>query len=92
MYGKGGDPSAILSPFPGAAVKLLDCVWKMAVPLRYMIWPPTVPEWKDLVADDGQGVKRPKKEWGGRVAAGDAVFWIWMNACEWLVICLCGWW
>ncbi|KAL9071760.1 MAG: hypothetical protein Q9161_004024 [Pseudevernia consocians] len=89
MYRKRRDPSAILCPFPGAVVKLVGCVWKMAVPLRYMVWPPTVPEWKDLVADDGQGVKRPRKEWDGR-GAGNAGFWVGMNACEWLVICLCG--
>lgn len=91
MYRKRSDPSAILSPFPGVAIKLVDCILKMAVPLRYMIWPPTVPDWENLVAEDEDGVKRPRKDWDAGVA-GNAVFWIGMTACEWLVICLCGWW
>ena len=59
--------------------------------MRYMIWPPTVPDWKDLVVEDEEGVKRPRSDWEGGVA-GNAMYWIWMNACEWVFICLCGWW
>ena len=89
-YRKCSETSAIFSPFPGIWIKLIDCVFKMAVPLRYMIWPPTVPDWNDLVVEDEEGVKRPKREWE-RGGVGNATFWVWMNACEWVVICLCGW-
>lgn len=89
-YRKCGDPSAILSPFPGTWIKLIDCIFKMVVPLRYMIWPPTVPDWNDLVVEDEEGVKRPNREWE-REGVGNATFWFWMNACEWVVIYLCGW-
>ncbi|KAL9103484.1 MAG: hypothetical protein Q9163_001480 [Psora crenata] len=55
-------PSAALSPFPGAMVKLASSILKVTVPLRYMLWPPTVPQRDKLLEEDGRGVRRPKTE------------------------------
>ena len=42
--------------FPGARVKLVGLAAKVALPVGYMIWPPDLSEWVDLVAEDGGGV------------------------------------
>ena len=34
---------ALPSLFPGAMIKLLVCIWRVSVPLRYILSPPTVP-------------------------------------------------
>jgi hypothetical protein len=92
--------SAASFPFPGALLKLLDALSKAAVPLLYMLDPPTVPEREELMElDEVAGVRRPKKRKekdSGRVDAGsaDVVGWPWMEVVELaLVCCWCGrWW
>ena len=74
--------------FPGAMVKLLGCVWKVLVPVRYMIWPPTVPERADLVREDDKGVKRPKKGWDKNVV-DNGIWWTSLRVCEICIIWLC---
>ena len=63
--GRGGGAGM---PFPGAWVKLMSCVLKTTVPVRYMLWPPTVPERAKLMEEDERGVRVPRREWkeGGR--------------------------
>lgn len=85
--------SAASFPFPGALLKLLDALAKAAVPLLYMLDPPTVPEREELMElDEVVGVRRPKKEKNsGRVDAGsaDVVGWPWMELVELALVC---WW
>jgi len=61
-----------LHPFPSATARLVSLAARVSTPVRYMIWPPDIPEWEDLVEDDGNGVKRPKKESG---AGNEWVSW-----------------
>lgn len=44
----------------GVVVRLLECIFKASVPLRYMAFPPTVPERRELMQQDSLGVFRPK--------------------------------
>ena len=81
-------PAPPFFPFPGIMLKLLGCVWKVLVPVRYMMWPPTVPEWHELVEEDEMGVKRPKKGWEKDVV-GNGVWWIGLSVCELYVTWLC---
>ena len=76
-------PSVFL--FPGPTLKILTCILKTSVPLRYMLWPPTVPGRAQLVEEDEKGVKRPKKNWQ-REKGSDSLWWFWMSACEMCVI------
>lgn len=43
-------------------MRLFSLLIASAVPLCYMAFPPTVPEWTELTALDGHGVRRPKKK------------------------------
>lgn len=45
----------------GPQLCLVLCVYSVALPLHYMIFPPSVPEVKDLLEKDTQGVSRPRK-------------------------------
>lgn len=45
----------------GPAMKLFVLLAGSALPLWYMAFPPTVPEWQDLTALDHDGIRRPKK-------------------------------
>ena len=74
--------------FPGALIKLLGCVWKVLVPVRYMMWPPTVPDRNELVEEDEMGVKRPRKGWEKDVV-GNGIWWTSLSVCEIGVIWLC---
>ncbi|KAL9584277.1 MAG: hypothetical protein Q9212_002220 [Teloschistes hypoglaucus] len=53
-----------LLPLAGALVKLVNCGFKALVPVRYMLCPPTVPVWAELLKEkDECGVRRPKWGW-----------------------------
>ena len=80
----------ILFPFPGVLVKMLKSISNVTVPLRYMLWPPTVPERASLVEEDETGVWRPRNDWDKSVI-GNEGWWIGTFLCEWLVIWCCGW-
>ena len=75
-------------PFPGAMIKLLGCIWKVLIPVRYMMWPPTVPERNEMVEEDEMGVKRPRKGWE-KDAVGSGIWWTSLSVCEICVIWLC---
>ena len=76
--------------FPGVWVKLIRSISNVTVPLRYMIWPPTVPEQKDLWEEDEDGVKRPKKQRDGD-GVGNETWWIGTVICElWIIWWGCG--
>lgn len=54
----------------GVLVWLLECIFKMSIPLRYMIWPPSIPDRKELLEKDEFGISRPKnlrRQAGGNV-------------------------
>ncbi|KAL8784923.1 MAG: hypothetical protein Q9213_003665 [Squamulea squamosa] len=53
------DPVSLL-PLAGPLVKLTQCIFKALVPVRYMLFPPTIPERDELVEEDEHGVRRPK--------------------------------
>ena len=46
---------------PGSVLRMTACVWKVLVPVWYMISPPNVPEWRHLLESDSKGVLRPKR-------------------------------
>ena len=50
-------------PLPGPVLKLVSSILKMAVPVRYMLFPPTMPERHKMLYEDEKGVRRIKKEW-----------------------------
>lgn len=80
-------------PFPGAIIKLLDCIFKMSVPLRYMLSPPTVPDREELIEVDAKGLRRPKRKGGIQKLDGGLADWFsWMDLCELCVIWWCDWW
>ena len=82
------DVPQLFSPFTGPVIMLLNCVWKVLVPVRYMIWPPTVPEWEKLVKMDGMGVKRPRKDWE-KNEQGHGIWWVSLGVCELCMVWLC---
>ena len=77
-------------PLLGAMLKLLLVACKMMLPVKYMIWPPTVAKWGELVREDERGVRRPigftKGEEGsrnmhegaekGNPRRGNGMFWL----------------
>lgn len=44
--------SLLLVLLPGPLLKLLDMVWKSAVPVVYLLFPPTVEDWEDLTESE----------------------------------------
>lgn len=51
----------------GAALRLLDIVLAALVPLRYMVFPPSLPDRRELLVKDEHGVYRSrKKHWTKR--------------------------
>lgn len=86
LHNEGATQPLVL--LPGPMLKLLGCIWKVLVPVRYMIWPPTVPERGELVEEDEMGVKRPRKNWESD-AAGNGIWWTSLTVCEICVIWLC---
>ena len=87
-YTQSNDAPRPFFLFPGPMVKLLACIWKVLVPVRYMIWSPTVPDRNELVEEDEMGVKRPRKDWEKEVV-GNGIWWTSLTACELCVIWLC---
>jgi hypothetical protein len=65
-------------PFLGVTMKLVECSWKVAVPIVYMLFPPTVAERDEFMEKDKFGVKRPKK----RQVKRDGDWWSWKDVCE----------
>ncbi|KAL9099995.1 MAG: hypothetical protein Q9163_004576 [Psora crenata] len=47
-------------PLPGALIRLIQCIHHASVPVHYMLFPPTVPERKDLLVKAPDGLNRPK--------------------------------
>src|SRR5205814_8381530 len=45
---------------PGPTLALLGFVMSSLMPLWYMAFPPTVPDWRQLTELDANGVRRPK--------------------------------
>ena len=52
----------LLTPLVGQLMCLVWLIRVTIVPVRYILSPPTVPEWDELVEEDDQGVTRPKAE------------------------------
>jgi hypothetical protein len=51
----------------GAALRLLDVILAALVPLRYMVFPPSLPDRRELLVKDAHGVYRSrKKHWTKR--------------------------
>lgn len=50
-----------ISTLPGPVVILATCIWKAFVPVLYMIAPPDVAEWRELLERDSKGALRPKR-------------------------------
>ena len=58
----------------GAVVRLVESVFKVSVPLRYMVFPPTVAERRDLLEKDELGVYRPKNKY--RLKVSRRITWV----------------
>ena len=86
-YGK----RASIIPFPGPWVKLVSCLLKTTVPVRYLLWPPEMPEREKLMVEDERGVNVPKWQWkdGG---SGEWVEWALVGAVEFSVLAWILWW
>lgn len=80
------EDSAFLA-FPGPLIKLLECIMAALIPIRYMIFPPTMPHREDMLETDADGVRRPKRREkmpDNRVS--------YLDALEFLIISWCfGW-
>ena len=81
--------AGILAMCPGAAIKLIGLAAKVSTPVRYMIWPPDIPEWEELLEEDENGVKRPRKGPKERDAWMSCVglWWVFVWGCELGVLC-----
>lgn len=73
--------------FTGAILRLLDIFTSALIPVSYMIWPPTVPERRNLLQKDNDGVYRAKNKDFVIREAGIT----WKDALEVLVILTCDW-
>lgn len=84
-----GSSAGIFALCPGAAVKLISLAAKVSTPVRYMIWPPNIPEWEELLEEDEYGVRRPKKEPKERDGWMSWVgfWWLFVWGCEVGVLC-----
>lgn len=61
----------------GAALRLLDSILAALVPLQYMIWPPSLPDRRELLIKDEYGVYRSaKKEWRKREGGSQLKLWL----------------
>ena len=81
-----------LSLFPGTMIKLLQCTWNAAIPLWYMLLPPTVPEREELMERDEDGSRRPKKRSDSAETSGVwEIFLMGMDICELLIAYYCIW-
>lgn len=58
----------------GAVVRLVESVFKVSVPLRYMVFPPTVAERRDLLDKEEDGVYRPKNKY--RLKVSRRITWV----------------
>jgi hypothetical protein len=58
----------------GAAVRLVECLYKVSVPLRYMAFPPSVPERRELLEKDALGVYRPRRKY--RLQVSRRITWL----------------
>jgi hypothetical protein len=65
--GRGGQST-------GAAVRLVECIFKVSVPLRYMAFPPSVAERRELMEKDSLGVYRPKGKY--RLKVSKRITWL----------------
>ena len=72
-------------PLASATVALLDCIHKMLVPLKYLLFLPSCPKREDLLETDLNGVRRPK--YGDTTEARQ--IWSWRDFCELCIIVLC---
>lgn len=73
--------------FPSAYVKLISLAAKTSVPIRYMIWPPDVPEWESLTVEDQNGVRRPKLlEKENELVSGSGMWWLFTLSLELAVL------
>ena len=66
---------------------------KMAVPVRYMLFPPTMPERDGMLGFDEKGVKRVKKECKGEGQGGQEWgLWAIVTSVELVALSVaCGW-
>jgi hypothetical protein len=77
----------VLFPFPGVMLKLFASIWKAAVPILYMAFPPSVEEWKELTSEDEDGVRRPIVK--GIGSQKERLNFRWMSLVELVLIWLC---
>ncbi len=87
-----GHPSPLQFSFPGLLLKCFTLVWAVSTPVRYMLSPPDVPEWAELVIEGADGLMRPRKEWRvgrGCKRGGMGVPWLIMTLCEYTIIWAC---
>ncbi|PSN70281.1 hypothetical protein BS50DRAFT_632185 [Corynespora cassiicola Philippines] len=71
----------------GAAVRLVEYIFKVSVPLRYMAFPPTVAERRDLMEEGELGVYRPKNKYKLKVSRRVT----WLDVAEVATILVLGW-
>ncbi|KAI0517553.1 nucleotide-diphospho-sugar transferase [Xylaria bambusicola] len=72
----------------GAILRLFSYFWKVAIPIVYIIAPPTVPERSELIAPDEEGNNRPTEQ-AVTLATGNPTLWSWGDIIEVCAACWC---
>ncbi|KAL4809147.1 nucleotide-diphospho-sugar transferase [Aspergillus unguis] len=75
---------SLVPPSPAAVVFLFSAVVKLSVPVRYMAWPPTVPERRELLEKNVDGVFRAPE--GSKVHRPADSLLSWKDVVEVLII------
>lgn len=65
----------LIPPSPAALVFLFSSVMKLSIPVQYMAWPPTVPERRELLKKDADGVYRADRKSEAEPRAKNKMGW-----------------
>lgn len=76
-------------PLTGALLKLIQCIYHASFPVYYMLLPPTVPERRELLVKDADGVNRPKMRAAQELPPDNGLMW--NDVLDILVIYFCDW-
>ncbi|KAK5636065.1 hypothetical protein RRF57_011777 [Xylaria bambusicola] len=74
--------------FTGAILRLFSYLWKVAIPVVYIIAPPTMPDRSELIALDEEGNNRPTEQ-AITLTTRDPTLWSWGDIIEVCAACWC---
>ena len=73
---RSGESCTLLFPLVGAISTQIQVVWKCLVPVKYMVWPPDMPERRSLLEKDEDGAWRPSDP--AKRPRRPAIAWLWV--------------